>query len=190
MPRTHSFAGYKMEDMVMGNACTWNEFCICDSRRWPLRTLVLDASWHYDNFYVCKLYGFTLGASELDDAWPCKNYLLSYAKDFWKLVSSSVDVSIGLSLAAISTQSIAAISGQVWLFSKKIGVSYQPSHDDFWQEVQQCPWGCIYHIMFLMHLWLSLLLILRFILLTESRPIRDLMFTKRNLWWWTKVNIS
>ena len=120
MPRTHSFAGYKMEDMVMGNACTWNEFCICDSRRWPLRTLVLDASWHYDNFYVCKLYGFTLGASELDDAWPYKNYLLSDAKDFWKLVSSFVDVSIGLSLAAISTQSIAAILGQVWLFSKKL----------------------------------------------------------------------
>jgi hypothetical protein len=86
-------------------------------------------------------------------------------------VSSSVDVSMGLSLAAISTQSIAAIAGLSMTVFQKIGVSHQPSHDDFWQEVQQCPWGCIYHTMFLMHLRLSLLIILGFILLIESKPI-------------------
>jgi len=81
-------------------------------------------AWHYDNFCVCESYGFTLGACVPDDAWPDKDFcLLSDAKHLWKLVSRSVDVSMGPSLAAISIQSIAAISGQVWLFSKEL-VSY------------------------------------------------------------------
>ena len=84
--------------------------------------------WNYDSFCVCKSFGLILGASMLDDVWPYKDfYILSGARHLWKLVSSSMDVSMGLSLAAISTQSIAATSSQVWLFSKELMSYTHPS---------------------------------------------------------------
>jgi hypothetical protein len=97
-------------------------------------------------------------------------------------VSSFVDVIMGLSLGKNLHTINCSYLGSSMIVFQRIGVRHQPSLVlIFGKKFNNVHGDVIYHIMFLMHLRLSLLFIPGYILLIEARPIIDLMFTARNL---------